>query len=491
MLRWNRLVPFLALALAAFVTPALADMLTLHGGAQLEGKVVEQRGDEIVFEHVVGGAHVRSVFSRGDIEKFEVDLGTRAAAASVAGVTSSRFPELKDVKRRFAIVLDRSGSMSIGDRYATALDEIDKLLAAAPDGVGVSVYAFDRRPLPVTDTSFWKLDDATRKKLHDKLEGLGVNRLGYTDLVAGLAPALAAEPEAIFLFSDGVPTIGEPSASAVLKGLREKLALLPSKNVLIHVVALHGGRYEWGKTEDPDGARAVLRAIALATGGTLREVEAQPRPQVHLALTPPPERVPPLDPVKFHFYTTEPPAPSTAPAFAHEFFLPEVSSMNFVVEVEDPALVQGPVVLEYAAVPAPPRIVLRSYTRSDPAHELFDEKKDLEPLVAHQDGQPDLSRFQMLDDIWLGTSRPQQSATVYARPGVLRLYQRIHVVRGLDDNKRGPNFDDQSDRWNAYIKLPMDNGTLDVIYERGNRTYKHTFFIDSPLGPGQPTPGRH
>jgi hypothetical protein len=68
------------------------------------------------------------------------------------------------------------------------------------------------------------------------------------------------------------------------------------------------------------------------------------------------------------------------------------------------------------------------------------------------------------------------------RPGTLRLHQRIHVVRTLDERKAGMHNLDQSNDHNAYIKLPVEGGTIDIIYRRGSRTFRHTIFINSPHG---------
>ena len=70
----------------------------------------------------------------------------------------------------------------------------------------------------------------------------------------------------------------------------------------------------------------------------------------------------------------------------------------------------------------------------------------------------------------------------------MRLYQRIHIVRQLDDRKRGPHVEDASDAVNAYIKVAMDGGTLDIIYKRGNKSWKHTLFIDPPISGEIATP---
>jgi hypothetical protein len=472
---------FASLALVALAAPALADVLTLHNGAQLDGKLVEQRADEVVFEHTVQGVHVRSIFAKADVAKLEVDYSTRAAPGGAAPVTSLRYPELRDLKKRVAIVVDRSGSMAIGDRYLTALDEVDKLLAELPPEIGVSAYAFDRKAIPLTEANFLKANDETRRKIRAKLDQLGVNREGYTDLVAGIAPAIAAEPDAIYLFSDGVPTLGEPSAQAVWRGIREKLNLLPPpKNVLIHTVGLTGGAYEYGCVENPDGARLILRTIAESTGAKYRELPAVDH-SIPLALRPLKELAPPADPVTFRFYETDPAGVAMqkiesqqVPLFRPDkiFFLKEFVAMEFLVEVEDPALADGPLVLEYAALPHPPRIELEHYPPPSVSTELYDSKRDLMPLVPWIDRHDDLNNGAF-----------QATTATATRGSTLRLYQRIHLVRGLDARKNGYHTEDSSDRYDAFLKVHPAGGTLDVIYRRGNKSWKHVFFLD-PLMQG-------
>ena len=68
-----------------------------------------------------------------------------------------------------------------------------------------------------------------RGQVRTKLETLGLNLEGYTDIVAGLAPAVQGAPEAIYLVTDGFPTIGEPSAAHVVKGIKKELNLTPDQ----------------------------------------------------------------------------------------------------------------------------------------------------------------------------------------------------------------------------------------------------------------------
>jgi hypothetical protein len=475
------------LASVAFAAVARADVLTLHGGTVLEGRVVEQRATEVVFEHEIGGALTRSTFDKAVIDKIEITSGLGTRAAGAAAVTSARYPEATLYNHRVAIVLDRSGSMSIGDRWAQALDEVDAILASLPERTEFGLYVFDRKATSPFDGNFQKPTAATRVLVRTKLEALGVNLEGYTDIVAGLTPALGAHCEAVFLVTDGFPTQGEPSAAAVVRGVREQLKLLPPpKNVPLHVVQIEGGVYDLGDVENPEGARAILRALAAETGGTHHEVTAASRARTTFALKPLKELTPATDEVTFHiFEETLGPLP---PTFAKEFFLREFVNIVFSVEVEDPALQRGPVILEYATQPTAPRIELQTFPLASVSPKLYDEKRTMRHLQVWNGGRKlgDLVNKQGAEDL-------NPFTTVGGRLGVLRCPQKINVVRTIDDQKSGLHNFDMSTENDAFIKLPLEGGTLEIVYKRGSREFRHVLFIDSPItGAGEAvavTPG--
>jgi hypothetical protein len=440
----SRLRPLLA---AATLVGALsgarlasADILTLHGGATLEGKVVEQGANDIVFEHEIGGQKVRSTFPRSTVDKIEITAGLGSQAAPAGGAPATRYPEAQNYSKRVGIVIDRSGSMSIGDRWAQELDEVDAILAALPDSTEVALWVFDKKPTALFPDH--PKAAAARKTVRPKLEAMGFNLEGYTDIVAALVPALHASCEAVYLLTDGFPTQGEPSVDFVVKGVKNQLKLLPPpKNVPLDIVQIEGGKYELGDVEEPEGARAILKALANETVGVYRSVVAADRPKTTAAIRPLKGDGPAADDVTFHLYQTDGYIPAQGMGLgggetgglgiqgsgkirfdpSQQLNLREFVNVNFLIEVEDPALQRGPVILEYATKPHAPRIELESYASAATGPAVFDTKRDLRPLR-----------------VWNGIRESEFNAfsAVEVRLGTLRLYQRIHIVRGLDDKGR-------------------------------------------------------
>src|SRR5581483_5156519 len=99
----------LAFALAlcvGFITAALGDTITLKDGTKLEGTIVEQKADEVVFEHAVGGSKVKSTFKKSDVKSVEFGPGgaksgtdeKKPAPEKKPEGATPEFTELKDYK---------------------------------------------------------------------------------------------------------------------------------------------------------------------------------------------------------------------------------------------------------------------------------------------------------------------------------------------------------------------------------------------------------
>ncbi|MBI3726368.1 hypothetical protein HY251_20775, partial [bacterium] len=85
-------------ALAASV--ALADTLTLNDGSKLEGRFVEQRADEIVFDQAVGARTLRLTLRQSDVKSIELKkLEPRKETAALPTLPTptspADYPELK------------------------------------------------------------------------------------------------------------------------------------------------------------------------------------------------------------------------------------------------------------------------------------------------------------------------------------------------------------------------------------------------------------
>lgn len=424
-------------ALLAFAGGALADTLTLKDGTKLEGVVVEQKGDEVVFEHSVGGAKTKSTFKRSDVKALEFAASTEAKPEKPPEKKPEPVPEYgetKDYKHGVIIVLDRSGSMAISNRFNTALDEVDKILLGLPATTGFGVYLFDTKVVSVFDSNAVKTKDPMRGRMRKRIAELGgLNRSGYTDIGAALAPAIRARPDAIYLLSDGVPTKGDLQSDALLKAIKD---LMPTKKFPIHVTAIRGGEHVEGLEENDTIARAILKRIAEGSSGKYREVESKDKETTALK-----KKAGADDEVDFHCYHRN-----------REFIQRELRHPGFEVEVRDSLFSEGKAVIEYASVS------LELRTRTD-AGVLFDEHKDL-PLDFRGMDADKKTTF------GLGGTLDAGPKSFWSHP--------IRVVRPQDDREG-------DDGAKTFVKIPTDGGTLEVVYRRGTKEWKRTFIIKVPL----------
>ena len=457
---------FTLLALAALAATARADTLVLKSGARLEGRVVEQRTDEIVFEHDVGGATVRSTFSKADVKELEQSFSgpktTPAAPAETAAVptTASGLPELKDLtelkdcKHQVLFAIDRSGSMAIADRFLLALDAVDTIIDKLPAGVGFGVWVFDTQAVNVFDSLYVKPHDAQRQRLRKRIDALGgINTQGFTDIVEGLKPALHARPEAVYLISDGVPTKGELESARLVKAIVD---LIPKgKKIPIHVVAIRGGGEEQGVRENDEVARSILKTIATTTGGKYRELTSKPRTVLALK-----REAGAADQATIHTWGPN-----------HEFTDQELTFPHFEVEIRDPLVDRGELVVEYANI----GLDIRTFTNTGI---VFDEALEV-PL-----------RYRMIE---------AQKQAVFGLGGTLDPGPKsfwgatpIRIVR--------PN--DAKGRDEVALKIPSEGGLMEIVYRRNGKSWRRAITIKSgvvgdvviPVGPnGTPlipgTPG--
>ncbi len=434
----KRLLLALAASFALAGGAALGDTLTLKDGTKLDGKIVEQSDDQIVFEHTVGGATTKSSFKKSDVKSLEQSFSTEGKKpedkpGAKPEAKPHEYGELEGYKH-IVIVLDRSSSMVIADRFKTALDEVDKILNELPAAAEFGVYLFDTKPVSVFDSNNLKTKDPRRGKLRKRVEELGgVNFMGFTDLSTSLTPAIRARPDAIYLLSDGVPTRGALEAEGILKSIKD---LMPTKKFPIHVVAIRGGKYEDGLEENDEVARAILKQVAQTTSGKYREVESKPAPDGRALKQRPRES----DEVDLHFWNSQ----------HHEFTERELSFPSFEVQIRDLVFMRGFAVVEYADM------TLEVKTKTD-AGVTFDDVKDV--TLTYREIDADKKSF------GLGGTLDPGEKSIWS--------PMIKVVRPQDSRegaKGGVTF----------VKIPSSGGTLEVIYRRGKKEYNKVFSIKSP-----------
>jgi hypothetical protein len=281
-----------ALALGAILgltTVAAAETLVLRNKSQtrIEGRIVEQSSDQIVFEHSVDGVSVRSVFAATDVAWIESFSRTVLRNTKKTGrytpsmfTTTSRslpheFPELEDCRHNVVICLDRSSAMSIGNRWETALNVVDSILKRLPEHTRFGIYLFDQSYTSVFQSNYVKTGDPERRKFRQYVEAAGgINSASDADMSIGLLPAFRARPDAIYLISAGTAAESEAQAKQAAADIAARHPR--SKKFPVHVVAILGGyaKDDAASQLETEASRATLYAIAVANLGIYHEVTA-------------------------------------------------------------------------------------------------------------------------------------------------------------------------------------------------------------------------
>lgn len=285
-------------ALLAFSTlagTARADTLILKEkdgtSARIEGKLIERREHEFVFEHTIGGARIRSTFARADVVSVLVDVvdapvpGTRTREAppapasepehrgerAAAGGIPEELPELDPAHvHNVVIALDRSKAMLVGDRWKSALDVVDSIVEHLPPKATFGVYIFDEAAYNVLGSNFVSKTELKRQRLRPTLETLGVNPWDRGNIRAGLVAAFHSRPDAVYLVSPGVAAQNPEETAAFVKLMA---SLHPkSKKFPVHVVSVLGGQKGEEADDGTDTRRQVLETLAKGLDGTYREV---------------------------------------------------------------------------------------------------------------------------------------------------------------------------------------------------------------------------
>jgi hypothetical protein len=357
------------------------------------------------------------------------DLGREGGEAAPSIGTSVRealpggAPEIAGYREKIVFLLDRSGSMGIADRYLTALDIVDQLLLEMPKETLFDLYLFDHGQKSLFEGNWLRPTSDTRDSLRKRIAAAGgLDYGGFTDLATALRTvAEKRRPEAIYLLTDGVATLGEIDTEKIVAAVGK--ALKPLK-IPVHTIGIGLGL---DPAEDPDQAQAVLQGISEATGGIAREVKSKKRPILRAFRLPPPWAPPPAEErATFHLKING----------TRETNARIVSAdTSFEIEIEDPTFRAGPVALEYSD----PKLIIRTYLSNG---RLFLESR----------------------------------AIALKRSG-----DRLVSVNPV--SFVGPEADSTQDNLNSKgaieIKCPKD-GSADLIYRRGPREFREGLLVGPP-----------
>lgn len=353
-------------------------------------------------------------------------------AAAQEGGTSERemapeeqeFDEAAGYTKLVLIVLDRSGSMSIASRWPVALAKVERIVERLPDGTRFDVILFDRKAESLFGGETLRATANAREKLRARIAARRLSLDLFTDIGAGLAAAFERRPEAVYLISDGVPTAGETATAKLVAAVADRAR---RARVPVHVVSVLGGTYAFADVENPEGAREVLRGIARETGGKYREADggAPIGPRDALKRAPEAAASAPGEPRVELFYRDR------------RFVTRELTFPKFRVAVIDPALVVGPIVMEYAL------------------------DLGLDVRILTEDGKV----FDQVRDV---TLRYEQ--------GRLVTPHTFQVVRAYDSSAN--NRPDPDDEEAMRLKMPSNAAArVEIAYERGGEEFTHEIFV--------------
>jgi uncharacterized membrane protein YgcG len=306
-----RNLPRFSLGVAALVltslglgfAPARADTLVLKNkadgtnGARLEGKVIEQGENEVVFEHTLNGVTIKSTFARADVAWVALVLPnppttvspkrphasappiTRPDGRTHAPRTTGRklpipkeYPELQNYKQ-VIILLDRSNAMTVSNRFELALGTVDAIIDHLPARATFGVFVFDSNgPVNVFGSNYVRRTEPKRQRLRSLIRNLGeIAPPGDANVVAAMQAAFRVRPDAVYFVSAGVPTSDAADAHSAAEEIAE---LRPASKLFpVHIVSVLGGKSEQDG-EDPSAGRDLLNALATQMDGSYREVLA-------------------------------------------------------------------------------------------------------------------------------------------------------------------------------------------------------------------------
>lgn len=267
-------------------------------------------------------------------------------------------PEISGYKNKVVFCVDRSGSMGLGDRFATALDIVDQLLRSMNKDAQFDVYLFDHKVHSLFEDNWLHASEDNRKSLRAKIEKAGgLNYGGFTDFVS--AVKLAAErrrPDAVYLLTDGVETLNEYETEKIVAAVSKAARAV---KVPVHTIGIALGLDPMA--ENKIEAQAALRGIAAETGGVFREAQAVARVAHRPFRLWPPQLPPPAEELaRVHIWTRDMNTEVISRALVRDAATSKNSNDNggdYFVQIVDPAMKAGPIPFEYSD----PKLVVRTF----------------------------------------------------------------------------------------------------------------------------------
>jgi len=175
-------------------------------------------------------------------------------AGGGSGFAGTTFFGARGTGKRFAFIVDKSGSMNAQGKMERAMRELARSVEALPDYAQFRVLLFDTQATTFPDRGFAKARESEVARLGrwlgDKLPVGGTTPMVAFDRVMGEA----TPPDAIFFMTDG--EIGKDDPAAIIKRVSGRDGVVP-----VHCIAFGDAR-----------ASAQLAEIARATGGQHRFV---------------------------------------------------------------------------------------------------------------------------------------------------------------------------------------------------------------------------
>ena len=176
------------------------------------------------------------------------------SGTSGGGFAGTTFFGTRGTGRRFAFIVDKSGSMNAPGKMERAMRELMRSVGALPDHAQFRVLLFDTRAVVFPDRGFARARESEVGRLDrwlgDKLPVGGTTPMVAFDRVMGEG----TPPDAIFFMTDG--EIGRDDPAAIIRRVGGRDGTVP-----VHCVAFGDPR-----------ASEQLAEIARATGGQHRFV---------------------------------------------------------------------------------------------------------------------------------------------------------------------------------------------------------------------------